>query len=314
MPSGSVRLFADADQYAPALQQGPVELTVMQRGTFTARLWTVELHDMAMQSQSEELARTSHVYCRSDRAFIAFRMEPGPTVIRNGVELSTTKIARLRPGQSYYQRTSGPTSHGALSLPLDKMEAICAIGSGCQSTPKNDDVTITPTPVAMERLQRLAKAVTVLAESAPEVLAHPEAARGVEQAIIEAMLDCLGSGSAYEDKTAARQHALVMRRFHEAIRRYEEKPLYVSEVCKDIGVTERTLLNCCHEHLGISPKQFLLLRRMNMVRGALHRAEPGETTVTEIATRFGFWELGRFAVAYKMWFGETPRATLARPA
>jgi AraC-like DNA-binding protein len=313
MPSGSVCLFTDADQYAHELHQGPVELTVMQRGTFAARLWTVDLHDVAMQSQSEELARTSHVYCRSDRAFIAFRMEPGPTVIRNGVELSTTKIARLRPGQSYYQRTSGPTSHGALSLPLDKMEAICAIGSGCQPTPRNDDVTITPSPVAMERLQRLAKAATVLAENAPAVLAHPEAARGVEQAIIEAVLDCLGNGSPDEDKAAARQHALVMRRFHEVIRRYEEKPLYVSEVCKDIGVTERTLRNCCQEHLGISPKQFLVLRRMNMVRRALQRAAPGETTVTEIATRFGFWELGRFAVAFRTWFGETPRATLARP-
>jgi len=314
MPSGSVRLFTDAYQYAAELQQGPVELTVMQRGTFAARLCTVELHDVAMQSQSEELARASHVYCRSDREFIAFRMEPGPTVIRNGVELSTTRIARLRPGQSYYQRTSGPTSHGALSLPLDKMAAICAIGSGCQPTPRNDDLTITPSPVAMERLQRLAKAATVLAEGAPAVLAHPEAARGVEQAIIEAMLECLGNGSANEDTTAARQHALVMRRFHEAISRYEEKPLYVSEVCKDIGVTERTLRTCCQEHLGISPKQFLLLRRMNMVRGALQRAAPGETTVTEIATRFGFWELGRFAVAFNAWFGETPRATLARPA
>jgi AraC-like DNA-binding protein len=65
--------------------------------------------------------------------------------------------------------------------------------------------------------------------------------------------------------------------------------------------------------LGISPKQFLLLRRMNMVRRALERAAPGETTVTEIATRFGFWELGRFAGAFRTWFGETPRATLARP-
>src|SRR5262249_53869881 len=155
MPSGSVRAFADADQYAAELQQGPVELTVMQRGSFTARLWTIELQDLAMQRLSEELARTSHVDSRSDRAFLAFRMEPGPPVIRNGVELTTTKIARLRPGQSYYQHTSGPTSHCALSLPLDKMEAMCAVSPGCQPTPKDDDVTIIPSPDAMARLQRL---------------------------------------------------------------------------------------------------------------------------------------------------------------
>jgi AraC-like DNA-binding protein len=64
----------------------------------------------------------------------------------------------------------------------------------------------------------------------------------------------------------------------------------------------------------MSPKRYLWLRRMNLARRALRRADPESTTVTEIATNYGFWELGRFSVAYRSLFGESPSTALRRPA
>ena len=75
---------------------------------------------------------------------------------------------------------------------------------------------------------------------------------------------------------------------------------------------ERTLRKCTQQHLGMSPHQYLVLRRIHLARRALLRGDPGDATVTSIATNHGFWELGRFAVVYRSLFGESPSATLRR--
>jgi AraC family ethanolamine operon transcriptional activator len=49
-----------------------------------------------------------------------------------------------------------------------------------------------------------------------------------------------------------------------------------------------------------------------MVRRALRESTPSKTAVTQIATRYGFWQFGRFTVEYKALFGEAPSATLGR--
>jgi AraC family ethanolamine operon transcriptional activator len=58
----------------------------------------------------------------------------------------------------------------------------------------------------------------------------------------------------------------------------------------------------------VSPIRFLHLRRLHQVRRALRRN--AQTSVTEVALRFGFGNLGRFAVEYRRLFGESPSQTL----
>jgi AraC-like DNA-binding protein len=105
-----------------------------------------------------------------------------------------------------------------------------------------------------------------------------------------------------------------MRRFENVLKDAEDRPLHLPEVCAAIGVSERTLRLHCLEHLGLSPHRYLLLRRMNQARRALAAADPTMTTVTAVAMRYGFWELGQFSVGYRHIFGEPPSVTLQRSA
>ena len=166
----------------------------------------------------------------------------------------------------------------------------------------------------MAKLQRLHAAAGQLAEDAPEIIAHPEAAHGLEQALIEAMVGCLADAERCENSLAQGHHAIVMRRFRRVVEENPEEPLLIPEICKAIRVSIRTLQMCCQEHLGMGPKRYLLLRRMHLARRALRQSEATSTTVTRVATRYGFWQLGRFAVEYQSLFGESPSVTLSRPS
>ena len=149
-----------------------------------------------------------------------------------------------------------------------------------------------------------------LAEDAPEIIANPDAARGLEQSLIDALVELPQHRQGRESSLAQGQHAIVMRRFRRVVEENPEQPLYIPEICKAIRVPDRTLRLCCQEHLGMGPKRYLLLRRMHLARRALREAAPDATSVTDVATRYGFWQLGRFAVEYQSLFGESPSATL----
>ena len=61
MPSSTVRAFSDPDDYAAAIRQGTLELTVTERGCLRAKLTRIDLHRLWMQRLSENLSRIYHV-------------------------------------------------------------------------------------------------------------------------------------------------------------------------------------------------------------------------------------------------------------
>ncbi|WP_417669264.1 helix-turn-helix domain-containing protein [Roseibium sp.] len=90
-----------------------------------------------------------------------------------------------------------------------------------------------------------------------------------------------------------------------------DEPPTVVDICTAIGVSERTLRYAFQEYVGLSPLAYLRACRLNRVRAVLAASDPRETTVTQVAMRFGFLHLGRFAGDYKRMFGVMPSNTLA---
>jgi AraC-like DNA-binding protein len=312
MSSSSVRTFSDPDAYSTAIRGANVELAVTGTGAFTARQTRIDLGRLWMQRGSESSAGIRHSSHMPGRAFFTFLAQQGPEVTVSGAVLSSGHLVRNSPAQEYYVRTSGRTSWGAMSLRMEDMAVASETLAGRDLMPPRNILAIEPRPDAMARLLRLHEAVGRLAEYAPEIIAHPETSRGLEQTLIEAMVDGLNGSEVLDETRARRQHHLIMRRFFRVLEKNPCSSFYMPEICAAIRVSARTFQACCQEQFGMAPKQYLMLRRLNFVRRDLRKAVPGGTTVTEVATAYGFWNLGRFAVRYKSVFGEKPSDTLSR--
>jgi transcriptional regulator GlxA family with amidase domain len=108
--------------------------------------------------------------------------------------------------------------------------------------------------------------------------------------------------------TARAARRRVVEVVSEFLRNHAAEGVRIAEASRAVGVSERTLRNAFHHEHGISPKQFDLRERLRAARRAL--CEGSTRTVTEIATEFGFFELGRFSRIYRDAFGELPSQTI----
>ena len=313
MAQSTVFQFSDPDQYQAAVRGGTQRLFVTTKGQFDAELTWIELERLKIQRGSANLARIVHVANDPTRAPIMFLSDVNQRSVRHsGLELAPGELVSYREGSTDKHQTEGPCRWGSISLaPEDLSAAGLAIAGRELTMPKATHV-LRPAPEAMIRLMTLHEAVGTLAKTAPGVLAKPATAKALEQELMRVMVVCLNGPQLADVRWQPQQHIRIIARFEEYLAQRKFEPVYLAEICSAIGVSERTLRACCHEHFGVGPVRYLWLRRMHLVRRALERADPTASNVTKVATDYGFWELGRFSVKYRALFGESPRDALRR--
>lgn len=83
----------------------------------------------------------------------------------------------------------------------------------------------------------------------------------------------------------------------------------ITEIAAIAGVSVRALSGAFNTYLGMSPRSYLIERRLQGVRREL---TAGATSVASAARAWGYVNMGGFAGAYRRRFGELPSQTLRR--
>jgi AraC family ethanolamine operon transcriptional activator len=150
----------------------------------------------------------------------------------------------------------------------------------------------------------------------PEEISHPASLVAIEQEVLAEFLAALRGGFEYPSEITAHRRGLRVQRFHRAreyIAAHLHQPIYLGDLCAEVGLTQRGMENLFSEELGISPFAYLRRQRLHGVRRTLLNTVTGTGVIKRVALEWGYWHLGRFAKEYRQLFGESPRETLARP-
>jgi transcriptional regulator GlxA family with amidase domain len=102
----------------------------------------------------------------------------------------------------------------------------------------------------------------------------------------------------------------AVKRVIDAMRASPETPFTAADLADIAGVSIRTLQAAFQTHVDMSPMAYLRNLRLEQIHAELVVSEPSCTSVTEVAHRWGFAHLGRFATAYGQKYGAHPSETL----
>lgn len=141
--------------------------------------------------------------------------------------------------------------------------------------------------------------------------ASPLVAAPLQEAVLSGLL--LAADHPYRDELTApaqRLRPAPVKRAMDAVQERPEYPFTPAGLAAEARVGVRWLQEAFRRYVGMSPMAYVRDVRLTRVRDELRAAEPGALSVSEVAHRWGFSHLGRFAEQYHARFGELPSRTL----
>ncbi|SFO23167.1 Helix-turn-helix domain-containing protein [Pseudonocardia ammonioxydans] len=102
----------------------------------------------------------------------------------------------------------------------------------------------------------------------------------------------------------------TVRRAQDIMHDRAAEPLSVPDVARATGLSTRGLQAAFRQHLGLTPIEYLRRVRLERAHADLITADPAVATVAQVAHRWGFTHVGRFAAHYRARYGTSPSVAL----
>lgn len=302
--------FLDFDHIVEGTVDFGYDFVPIDKGQVVADFERVDLGPVVVQRGQGKLPH--YTMCVSlPRPTMFFLAGPSGEVVWHGRRVDRDLLYSFGAGSELVGNTRGGITFASLIWEPGHLEQRAAALGVSIDASRRDGPASAPDPAAMHALRAAVGQTLEAVRSGPARLERPEVREALGEAIVTAAVLAL-QPAPERRRVAAVSHARAVRAAFKVLEARAGDPIYLAELCQAANVSERTLRSAFQHLYGVSPIRYLQLRRMELVRRALRDADPCETRVSEVAARYGFTNLGRFAMEYRRLYGDNPSQTLRR--
>ena len=301
--------FDNSDEYTSAIRAWDMDVVQLGRGELNADVLMVQAGDMELIHTSTDKKLHRYGSTPEGRKTFTIAALPDVTYLSCGKILTADQI-RIFPASLELEGVSFENfdvftvsiTTADLEKRLDDL--------GCQYVADATEKAhyLTPPPLAVSHLRDVLHGVSSLARSGSVEGKFQQ----VEEYVVSNLLSCLAKGTCGNSLPSFSRRAKGVRRAVCYIRDCVCESIPLSDLCREAGVSERTLHYGFKEILNTSPQAYIKAYKLRNVRQVLLSGI--DTSVSQVAIQGGFLHLGQFSHDYKEQFGELLSCTLKRTA
>lgn len=231
-----------------------------------------------------------------------------------GATHGMTGAAVLLPHRAQWIVWDARAAQFALRIPRPDLEGQLATLTRQQVTgPVDFDLVLDLKSPAGRGLLRCVDFVRAEWDEDGVLARSPTSRRQLESMLLTSLLAATtGPHRALLDQPADRPQPAALRRALDHLHAHTKDLPTLADLTAVTGVSARTLQVQFLRHVGCTPLQYLRDLRLRGARQDLMHPQSATTTVGDVATGWGFYNLGRFAAQYRAAYGEPPSETLHR--
>jgi AraC family ethanolamine operon transcriptional activator len=300
--------FNDVDAQAAQLHGYGQQYLQLSRGPFEGRFRSFDFgDDLGIHFESANRVLAQSASTPRGRFAACVLTEASTPCAMNAGEFSDQHVA-LCPE---FQTLEGTTGEGVSLCCIDISAALLPEGG--------QDMRAVRVQSDARRARRLWELVQagVSAFTALDCPAgYPAAVRQFKSTLAD-LLWQTATRSRDQDPGTANPHATaralhVFRRAREYIHEGLEDGISIVALCRDIGVSRRSLEYVFQSVIGMGPGNYARTLQLNHVRRDLMSPASGDLPIGVIAARRGIWHWSRFSQHYRLLYGELPSQTRLR--